>query len=389
MATKSKVLTVAVVFGGKSQEHESSVASGSKVIEELQSAKNKKKYNVVAVGVSRDGQWFTGDAKVMVAALMSGKVKNAKGLTPCSFAADGSGELLVFTKKGASTSVKRIKINVAFSWILGPLGEDGALQGVFEAANIPYVGCGIFASAAGFNKILTKRVLEASGIPQVPYEWFTDADWKHNKKEIVKCIQDDIGFPAFVKPASCGSSIGISKVKKLADLDKAVKAAMVYDHQVVVERGVQNLYEVECAVIGDDDDLVVSEPGQVHYTGEFYDYKAKYLASDWAIDIPAKLPKEVIEHIKALAEATFRAIDGVGGARIDFLVDGKTWEIYLNELNTIPNFRPISCYPVLLKHAGWSYGKIIDRFIALALKHHKRKNAKKLDFKSGSSWFKE
>lgn len=374
----AKKLTIAVVFGGKSQEHESSVASGIKIIEQLEA---NTKYNVVPVGVTREGKWFTGTGTA--AAMLKG---TSKGLTPCTLSLDGSRELLVFEKKGVA---KRVKIDVAFAWILGPNGEDGSLQGVFQVADIPYVGCGIFASAAGFNKILTKRVLEASGIPQVKYEWFTDSDWKDNKKEIMKRIAADIGFPAFVKPASCGSSIGISMVKKAADLEKAVKLAMVYDHQIVVERGVKNVCEVECAVIGDDDELVVSTPGEVKFKGEFYDYKAKYLASDWAIDIPPKLPAETIERVRHLAAATFRAIDGVGGARIDFLIDGKTGDVFLNELNTIPNFRPISCYSVLLKHGGWSYKKIIDKFISLALKHHKKKNQKKLDFSSGSNWYKE
>lgn len=377
-----KTLNVAVIFGGRSQEHESSVASGAKIIETL---RKNKKYNVIPVGVTREGKWYTG-AKI-IEYLQSGESGVVKNLDPVLLAHDGSRELIIFDKKG-KTIAKRQKIDVAFAWILGPNGEDGTLQGFFEIANIPYVGCGVFASAVGFNKVLTKTVLNAAGVPQVPYVSVTQKEWKKNPKEIEKKIWAEVTLPCFVKPASCGSSIGVSKVKEKKQLTAAINEAFKYDNLLLVEGGVPNVHEIECSVLGDEDGLTVSIPGEVHYEGEFYDYKAKYLSTYWEVDTPPKIPKEKIEEIRELAAKTFRAIQGSGGARIDFLVNGDTWEIYLNELNTIPNFRPISCYPTLLQKSGLSYAHIIDTLIKVALKRDKERQMKDFSFKSGTDWFK-
>ncbi len=387
-----KKLNIAVVFGGRSQEFESSLASGGKVIEAL---KKSKKYKVIPVGITREGKWYTGKNIVKIFQETSSQkgsktisAKSLKELSTVMFAPDTSKNLLIFTKKnGKEMITKKQKIDVAFAWVLGPNGEDGTLQGLFEVADIPYVGCGVFASATGFNKKLTKIVLNAAGIPQAPYLAFEDHEWEDRPKKVEEQILKEMKLPLFVKPASCGSSIGVSKVKKSEDLKKALKEAFQYDTTVLIESGVENVREIECAVLGDEHGLEVSIPGEVHYEGEFYDYNAKYLSKYWEIDIPPKVPKEVIEKIRTLAAASFRAIQGSGAARVDFLVNGKTWEIFMNEMNTIPNFRPISCYPHLLREHGISYEKIIDRLIEIALKRDEKRKKKNFSFVSGADWF--
>lgn len=373
-----KKMNILALFGGRSQEHEVSVISTSHVIEEL---KKNKKYNVICVGVTREGKWLTG--KNVVEGF---KKNNYKGLTPALLSTDATRELLVFNGK---TKITREKIDVAFAWILGPTGEDGTLQGLFEIADIPYVGCNVFASAAGFDKAKTKAVMAAANIPQVPYLSFNKDDWKRDSKKLSVEIFKKLGLPCFVKPASCGSSIGISKVKQKDKLSAAIQEALKYDRNIVVEKGVENLRELECAVLGTLDNLTVSLPGEVHYEGEFYDYHAKYVSEYWDIDIPPKMPKNKWEEIRTLARRVFNAIDGSGLARIDFLMDGKTGKLYFNELNTIPSFRRESCFATLMSKVNINYKQIIDRLIESAIIEHKRRQEKQLTTDLGAKWMKQ
>jgi D-alanine-D-alanine ligase len=331
--------------------------------------------------VTREGKWLTG--KNVVEGFKS---NNYKGLTPVLLSTDATRELVVFESK---TKISRKKIDVAFAWVLGPTGEDGTLQGLFEIADIPYVGCNVFASAAGFDKAKTKAVMAAAGIPQVAHVAFNKDDWKRDSKKISAEIFKKLGLPCFVKPASCGSSIGISKVKQKEKLAKAVQEALKYDRNIVVEKSVENLRELECAVLGTLDNLTVSLPGEVHYEGEFYDYHAKYVSEYWEIDIPPKMPKNKWEEIRTLARRVFNAIDGSGLARIDFLMDGKTGKLYFNELNTIPSFRRESCFATLMSKVNVSYKQIIDRLIEAAFIEHKRRQEKQLTTDLGAKWMKQ
>lgn len=363
-----KKIVVAVIFGGRSQEHDVSIISAQHIIDAL---KKDRKYEIIPVGISPKGAWYSGQN-----AIQCFQSKKYKALTKTMLALDGSRELLFFQKN----AVQRKKIDVVLPWILGPNGEDGTLQGLLEIADTPYTGCGVFASAAGFNKALTKRVLESAGIPQVPYVSFSKEAWMEDCLSLIKKIKQKLGFPCFVKPASCGSSIGISKVKKSSMLKKGVLEALRFDDTIIIEKGVENLREIECAVLGNADHLTVSLPGEVHYEGEFYDYKAKYVSEYWEIDIPPKLPAATIEKIRTMAADTFHAIQGSGLARIDFLMNGKTGEIYLNELNTTPAFRSFGCYATLMKKVGVSYKKTLDTLIKIAFAEYKKKHAKKFDF---------
>lgn len=364
-----KKITIAVLFGGRSQEHDVSIMSAKSIMESLQ--KNRR-YAVIPVGITRDGQWYAGENAVEAL-----EKKIYKHLAPVMIAPDGSSELLFFKKEKI---VQRVKIDLFFPWILGPNGEDGTLQGLLEIAGVPYVGCGVFASAAGFNKAFTKKVMADAQIPQVPYYVFSKMEWEKNKIFIQKNILQKTGLPCFVKPASCGSSIGISKVKTKNGLTKAIKDALRFDNMIVVEMSVPHLKEIEVAVLGTPENLTVSLPGEVHYEGEFYDYHAKYVSKYWGIDIPPKLSKKIIEKIRTLAAAVFRAIHGVGLARIDFLMNGKTGDLYFNELNTVPAFRSFGCYATLMKKYGISYKKILDRLIQIAFSEHQKKKEKEMDF---------
>lgn len=364
-----KKITIAVLFGGRSQEHDVSIMSAKSIIETLQ---KDQRYTIIPVGITRDGQWYAGDH--IVHAL---EKKNYKHLTPVMIALNGSSELLFFKKEKIA---QRIKIDLFFPWILGPHGEDGTLQGLLEVAGVAYVGCGVFASAVGFNKAFTKKVMTDAQIPQVPYYTFSKIEWGKDKKSIQKNILQKVGLPCFIKPASCGSSIGISKVKTRNRLTKAIKDALRFDDMIVVEMSVPHLKEIEVAVLGTPENLTVSLPGEVHYDGEFYDYHAKYVSKYWEIDIPPKLPRKTIEKIRTLAGAVFRAIHGVGLARIDFLMNSKSGAIYFNELNTVPAFRAFGCYATLMKKYGISYKKILDRLIQIAFAEHQKKKEKEMDF---------
>ena len=361
-------MTIAVIFGGRSQEHEASVASCAQIIGVL---KKQKKYAVVPIGITKTGEWYTGAGTVE--AFQKGTIK---GLHRAVLAPDTSRAVYVM-QNGKVT--KRIHIDVAFAWVLGPYGEDGTMQGLLEMADIPYVGSPVFASACGFNKLTTKVFIESLGIPQVPYASITRDEWKKGSSDIAGQVARKIGMPCFVKPVSCGSSIGVSKVKKASALGKAINEALVFDHTAVVEAAVTNALEIECAVIGNDEPTA-SVPGQVEYDGEFYDYHAKYVSPKWNVHIPPKLSPKKVEDVRALAIRVFRALGAAGGARVDFLVDGKTKKIYFNEINTLPSFRSISMFTRLLEHMGMSYGVIIETLITLAIQRHAATSKRTLEY---------
>lgn len=369
------IITIAVIFGGRSQEHEASVGACAQIIEIL---KKEKKFHVVPIGITKKGEWYTG--REVVASFQKG---TTKGLHRAVLAPDTSRMLYVMD---GTKIVKRIPLDVAFAWVLGPYGEDGTMQGLLEMADIPYVGSPVFASACGFNKVMTKIFVASLGILQVAYCAFDASEWKKDQKKIITDIKKSIGFPCFVKPVSCGSSVGVSKVKKADELSAAIRVAFTFDTSVLVEAGVRDARELECAVLGNEK-LLVSVPGQVEYEGEFYDYHAKYLSQKWNALIPPPLPKKTIEEVRTLATKVFKALGAAGGARVDFLVDGKTKKVYFNEINTLPSFRSVSMFTALLEHAGISYRDAILKLIDLALERHRAAAQRKTDFSSGTKWF--
>jgi D-alanine-D-alanine ligase len=277
--------------------------------------------------------------------------------------------------RGADTPaalVTGLSLDVIFPVLHGPYGEDGTIQGLLELANIPYVGAGVLASAVGMDKAVMKVVFAARGLPVCPYRVVLRADWERQKDQTLKDLESALGFPMFVKPANLGSSVGISKAKDPLSLREAMTLAGSFDRKIVVEAAVAEAREIECGVLGNDDPEA-SVAGEVVPSREFYDYEAKYLDSASEVIIPADLPAAVSNDIRRLSIEAFKAIDGAGMARVDFLLSRADGRIYVNEVNTIPGFTTISMYAKLWAASGVTYAALIDRLIQLATARHAEK----------------
>ncbi|MEO8682718.1 MAG: D-alanine--D-alanine ligase family protein, partial [Vicinamibacterales bacterium] len=253
----------------------------------------------------------------------------------------------------------------------GPYGEDGTVQGLLELANVPYVGAGVLASAAGMDKAVMKVLFAARGLPVVAWRGFVRSEWERHRERVLAEVRA-LGLPVFVKPANLGSSVGISKVKSAAELVPAIEHAFEFDRKVVVEAGVLKAREIECAVLGNDDPTT-SVPGEIIPSREFYDYEAKYLDEGSKVVIPADLPAATITDVQRLAIEAFRAIDAAGLGRVDFLLARGTGAFYVNEINTMPGFTSISMYSKMWEASGVPYGALVDRLIQLALARHAEK----------------
>ena len=358
-----KMARVAVVFGGRSAEHEISVLSARSVIDAL----DRDRYEVVAIGVTKDGRWQL---------LPGGPPALGRGETPEELpgVSEGSGtEIALDQEPGAQALVSadgsRTPVDVVFPVMHGPYGEDGSIQGFLEMAGVPYVGAGVLASAVGLDKAIQKVVFAAAGIPVVPYEVVHERDWGEDP-EAAEARAEHLGYPLFVKPAALGSSVGIEVVDEPAVLRGALEQAFRFGRKAVLERSVTGARELEISVLGNDDP-VASVAGEIVPKGHaFYDYDAKYRDEHGAeLVIPAELPAETLEEIQRLAVAAFRAIDGAGMARVDFFLtqDGR---LYVNEVNTIPGFTSISMYPRLWEASGLPYPDLVDRLIELAIDRH-------------------
>jgi D-alanine-D-alanine ligase len=254
----------------------------------------------------------------------------------------------------------------------GPYGEDGTVQGLLELANVPYVGAGVLASAVGMDKAAMKLVFVAKGLRICDYEVVLARDWQRDPRAVMHDVVSKLGFPVFVKPANLGSSVGISKAKHATELRSAIDLAAGFDRKIVVEAAVPGAREIECSVLGNDDPEA-SVPGEIIPSREFYDYEAKYLDQGSKLVIPAELAAEQTEAVRTLAIAAFKAIDGAGMARVDFLLAGDSGLLYVNEVNTIPGFTTISMYSKMWAASGLDYPALLDRLIALALERHAEK----------------
>ncbi len=250
----------------------------------------------------------------------------------------------------------------------GTFGEDGTVQGLLALADLPCVGGGVLASALGMDKILMKQIFIQNDLPCTDFIWFIRKKWAYSQEVIRKAIVKEIGFPCFVKPANAGSSVGISKVKTEADLASAIDAAFEYDRKVLVEKAIE-ARELECAVLGNDDPIA-SVVGEILPSNEFYDYEAKYISTESKTIIPADLPDTIAKSIQHYAVEAFKAIDCAGMARVDFFLEKNTHRIFVNEINTIPGFTPISMYPKLWEASGISYPELIHRLIQLAIERY-------------------
>jgi len=360
-------LRVGLIYGGRSGEHEVSILSANSVI----SAINRQKYEVVPIGITKEGKWLVGQSPAPLV--------ESKELTVRLLGSDAGGEeisLMSKTKSGEILSGLRDKIDVIFPVMHGPFGEDGTIQGLLELAELPYVGGGVLASAVGMDKALMKAVFKQAGLPVGDYQVYLRKEWRDNPTLVLTEIERGLGYPCFIKPANLGSSVGISKAHDRMELKKALDLAALYDRKLVIEKLLTGR-EIECGVLGNDEPLA-SVPGEIIPCTEFYDYDAKYILNDSQLTIPAPLDAALAQKVQELALRSFKAVDCAGLARVDFFVDIDKNEIYVNEINTMPGFTKISMYPKMWEATGVSYSDLIDRLLQLALERFEDKKQNKI-----------
>jgi D-alanine-D-alanine ligase len=335
-------------------------------------AMDRAKYEVVLIGITKDGRWIaSGDP---MRALTAGDPSASQ---PVMLLSDPSRRGLMRLEETEQTihATRLAEIDVVFPVLHGPYGEDGTVQGLLELAGLPYVGAGVTASAVAMDKVVFKDVMRAHGLPMVDYLVFKRKTWDADPKDVVAQIEGQFGYPVFTKPANLGSSVGVAKCRDRAGLVAGLREAARYDRKLIVEPAVPRAREIEVSVLGNDDPIA-SVPGEIIPSREFYSYEAKYIdKGDEASDllIPAPLSVEVTGYVQDLAVRTYKAIDCAGMARVDFLLSGETEMLYVNEVNTIPGFTDISMYPKLWEASGIPYPELIDRLIELALERHRDK----------------
>jgi len=351
-------IRVAVLFGGRSGEHEISLASAASIMENI----DRSKYEVIPVGITKEGRWLL-DGDPMQALRSGHSADSREPALLCTGSPDGSAAIAPAQGKNA-----RLAVDVVFPVLHGPFGEDGTVQGLLEMANVPYVGAGVMASSVGMDKAIMKALFKERGLPIVRYTVLARRDWERDPEGCLDRIEETIGYPCFAKPANLGSSVGISKASDRAELAKALADAARYDRKLVVEEGIR-CREIECSVLGNEEPIA-SVPGEIIPCNEFYDYRAKYIDEGSQLLIPAPIPPETAEKVRELAVEAFRAIDCAGMARVDFFLENGTGKVYLNEINTIPGFTKISMYPKLWEASGIPYPQLIDRLIQLALERY-------------------
>jgi D-alanine-D-alanine ligase len=378
-----KKLRVGVIYGGRSGEHEVSLASGAAVLANL----DRRRYEPVPIFIDREGRWTIPDRPPQSASAADaiGRARQ-EGLRAhrnpreVHLVPHPNDETAVTIERGVSSAasdreiayVTGLRLDVLFPVLHGPFGEDGTVQGLLELANVPYVGAGVLGSAAGMDKAVMKSLFAARGLPIVDQVVLLARTWRAGREAAAAAVAGRLAFPVFVKPANLGSSVGISKATDEATLAAAVDLAAQFDRKVVVEAAVPGAQEIECAVIGNDDPEA-SVPGEILPSGEFYDYESKYLDDRSKTVIPAALSEEEAAEVRRLAVEAFKAIDASGFARVDFLVARPARRLFVNEINTIPGFTTISMFPKLWEASGLPFPVLLDRLIALALDRHAEK----------------
>ncbi|MBB5346084.1 D-alanine--D-alanine ligase [Tunturibacter empetritectus] len=372
-----KKLRVGILFGGRSGEHEVSLLSAASILKSI----DQSKYEVIPIGITKQGQWLTSTAAQHLLAGNTNPAPIQKKRTATKSIELHDGASLAQQNGSLAQS-----LDVIFPVLHGTFGEDGTIQGLFELADIAYVGSGVLGSATGMDKSAMKQLFAAAGLPQTPHVNLLRSEWKADAKRCIKRIEKKLDYPVFVKPANLGSSVGISKVHDRSELAPAMDLAASYDRKLIIEQGVggpgAKPRELEVAVLGNDSPEA-SVVGEIVPGAEFYDYNAKYHSDASIPIIPAKLSKSESKQIREMAIAAFRACDCAGLARVDFLMEpavvskkgreSKPARIYLNEINTMPGFTSISMYPKLWEAAGVPYRQLIDRLIALAAERHEEK----------------
>jgi D-alanine-D-alanine ligase len=357
MTIANKRLRVGVLFGGRSGEHEVSLASAASVIRGL----DPEKYEAMPIGITKEGHWLIGaGAQKMLPDVLH------------------HGQRVMMTADPTDASLIRLdgsgtgqRLDVMFPVMHGTFGEDGTIQGLLDLAGLPFVGAGVLGSAIGMDKDVAKRLLQVAEIPVVPWVTVYRHDWERNPKEVQRAIEKEFRYPMFVKPATLGSSVGMTKVHSRAELAPALNLAAEFAQKTLVERAVV-AREIEVSVLGNNDPKA-SIPGEIVPHREFYDYAAKYLEEGTKLLIPAKLKPAQVKKIQSLAVAAFRALELSGMARVDFFLEKRGGKLFLNEVNTIPGFTSISMYPKLWEASGIPFRQLLDRLIELALEQHREK----------------
>jgi len=353
----SRKLRVGVLFGGRSGEHEVSLASAASIIRGL----DPHKYEAVPIGITKEGHWLIGAGaqKMLPEVLRTGQrvLMSADPTESALMPLDGS-------PQGQ-------KLDVVFPVIHGTFGEDGTMQGLLELAGLPFVGAGVLGSAIGMDKDVAKKLMQVAGIPVVPWIAVQRTDWERQPKEIRRAIQKKFKYPVFVKPATLGSSVGMTKVHSRAELGPALDLAAEFAMKIMVERAV-SAREIEVSVLGNHDPRA-SIPGEIVPHREFYDYAAKYLEEGTKLLIPAKLKKSEVKKVQSMAVTAFRTLELSGMARVDFFIEKRGGKIFLNEVNTIPGFTSISMYPKLWEANGIPFRELVSKLIDLALEQHQEK----------------
>ena len=351
-----KKLHVAVIFGGRSGEHEVSLMSARSVLSVL----NPARYEVTQIGITHEGTWLTGND-----VLHKFETNRTDGLLPVLVSPDPS-ERGIYILEGLSGLKKWTDVDVYFPVLHGTFGEDGTLQGLFELADAAYVGAGVVGSSVGMDKGLFKDVMVANNIPVVETMIVLRAEIEHDMVSVIERAEKIGEYPLFTKPANLGSSVGVTKCSNRSDLQEGLMEASTFDRRVLIQKGVKNAREIEVSVLGNDEP-VASVCGEVLPSREFYSYESKYIDGTSGLVIPAPLPEDISACIREYAVRAYKAIDCAGMARVDFFVEKDTNRIYLNELNSLPGFTKISMYPKLWEVSGLPYSKLVDRLIELAM----------------------
>jgi D-alanine-D-alanine ligase len=377
-----KRLRVGILYGGRSGEHEVSLASAAAVFAHI----DRARFEPIAIRIEKDGHWVLAD-RPPLAPSAAEVIDQAKSETPRVRGGrevflpprPGDATLVLVDRRSArddeaeaTASLTGLGLDVIFPVLHGPYGEDGTIQGLLELANVAYVGCGVLASAVGMDKATMKVLFEARGLRVSAWRTVFRRDWHRDRAGVLADLEKAVRYPMFVKPANLGSSIGISKVHDRAGLGPAIELAAEFDRKLVVEEAVPEAREIECAVLGNHD-AEASVPGEVMPSREFYDYEAKYIDSGSRIEIPAALTDEQRAEVRRQAVAAFHAIDGAGFARVDFLMTRSTGTLFVNEINTIPGFTTISMFANLWAASGVDYAMLVDRLITLATERHTEK----------------
>lgn len=369
--TIKKKLHVAVIFGGRSGEHEVSLMSARSVLSVL----DPSKYNVTQIGITNEGKWLTGEDVV-------GRFESLKveGLEPVIISPDPS-EAGVYVLRNKQLE-KLADIDVYFPVLHGTFGEDGTIQGLFEMADAAYVGAGVTGSSVGMDKGVFKEVMRSIGVPTVESIIALRSEIEQDLNAVIEKAEKVCAYPIFTKPANLGSSVGVTKCHTRSDLQEGLMEAALFDRRVLIERGVANAREIEVSVLGNDEPRA-SVPGEVLPSREFYSYESKYVDGTSGLVIPAPLPQETTARIQDLAVRAYKAIDCAGMARVDFFLDKDSGEVYLNELNTIPGFTRISMYPKLWEASGMTYAELVDRLIELAMQRKADRDRTSHTYRSG------